>query len=200
MPEDTPSTPPPPPMPATEPPALAQPPTKFEIGEEFGTAKKNLPPVRIVVIGVVIILIACAIAALMQRPKSSAAGSIDQIVSVEIPNQNAVMVAINVSFQNNGTKPFWIHTMQAELQTPSGNFTDEPASPVDFDRYYQAFPTLKQYAIEPLQHEAKINPGGQIAGTIIVTFPVTPDAFANRKLLKVTIQPYDQPTPLVLTK
>ena len=196
MPEDTPST--PPPAPAVEPSAAA--PTDFQIGEEFGTAKKNLPPVKIVAIGVGLILVAWGIAAFMQRPRSSAAGAIDQMVSVEIPNQNAVMVAINVSFQNNGVKPFWIHTMQAELQTAAGNFTDEPASPVDFDRYYQAFPALKQYAIQPLEREARINPGGRIAGTIIVSFPVTPDAFANRKLLKVIIQPYDQPAPLVLTK
>ena len=43
-------------------------------------------------------------------------------------------------------------------------------------------------------------PGGQIKGTIIVSFPITPDAFASRKSLKVTIQPYDQPVPLVLVK
>jgi hypothetical protein len=181
-------------------PRAPQPPADFQIGEEFGTAKKNLPPARIVLIGVGIILVVGAIAALLQRPKSSASGSIDQMVSVEIPNQGSVMVALNVSFQNNGTKPFWIHTIKADLETASGTFSDEAASPVDFDRYYQAFPALKQYAIEPLQHEAKINPGGQTQGTIIFSFPVTPDAFANRKVLKVIIQPYDQPAPLVLTK
>jgi hypothetical protein len=174
--------------------------TDFQIGEEFGTAKKNLPPARIVLIGVGIILVVGAIAALLQRPKSSATGSIDQMVSVEIPNQGSVMVALNVSFRNNGTKPFWIHTIKADLETANGAFSDEAASPVDFDRYYQAFPALKQYAIAPLQTEAKINSGGQIQGTVIFSFPVAPDAFANRKVLKVIIQPYDQPAPLVLTK
>jgi hypothetical protein len=172
----------------------------FEIGEEFGTAKKNLPPARIVLIGVAIVIVIGAILALMQRPRSSATGSIDQMVSVEIPNQGSVMVALNVSFQNNGPKPFWIHTIKAELETASGTFSDDAAAPVDFDRYYQAFPALKQYAIEPLQHEAKIKPGGQIQGTVIFSFPVTLDAFANRKVLKIIIQPYDQPAPLVLTK
>ena len=111
-----------------------------------------------------------------------------------------VMVAINVSFQNNGVKSYWIHTIKADLDTTTGSFTDDAASPADFDRYFQAFPVLKQHALAPLEREAKINPGGRIAGTVIVTFPVTPDAFANRKSLKVTIQPYDQPVPLVLTK
>jgi hypothetical protein len=181
-------------------PAPSQPASDFKIGEEFGTARKNLPPVRIVLIGVAIVIVVGAILAFMQRAKSSATGSIDQMVSVEIPNQGSVMVALNVSFQNNGTKPFWIHTIKAELDTANGTFSDDAAAPVDFDRYYQAFPALKQYAIEPLQHETKIKPGDKTQGTVIFSFPVTPDAFANRKVLKVFIQPYDQPAPLVLTK
>jgi len=196
MPDETPL------RPAVNAPAAgpAQPATKFDIGEEFGTAKKNLPPAKIVLIGVAILVVVAGIVALLQRPKSSATGSIDQMVSVEIPNQGSVMVALNVSFRNNGTKPFWIHTIKADLETANDSFSDTAASPVDFDRYYQAFPALKQFAIEPLQIEAKINPGGQIQGTVIFSFPVSPDAFANRKVLNVIIQPYDQPAPLVLSK
>lgn len=181
-------------------PAPSQSGTPFEIGEEFGTAKKNLPPVKIVLIAVAGVALIALIASLVQRPHSATAGSIDDVVSVEIPDQNSIMVAINVSFQNNGIKPYWIHTIKADLDTANGSFSDDAASPADFDRYFQAFPSLKQHAIAPLEREAKINPGGRIAGTVIVAFPVTPDAFANRKSLKVTIQPYDQPVPLVLTK
>ncbi|MGA8493750.1 MAG: hypothetical protein WB711_25245 [Terriglobales bacterium] len=195
MPDEIPSPPPAPPNPPAP-----QPATQFHIGEEFGTAKKNLPPVKIVAIGVGVVAVVAIILALAQRPHSATTGSIDDIVSVEVPDQNMVMVAINVSFQNNGLKPYWIHTIKAGLDTSSGNFTDAAASPADFDRYYQAFPTLKQHALAPLEREAKINPGGRIAGTIIVIFPVTPQDFANRKSLSVTIQPYDQPVPLVLTK
>jgi hypothetical protein len=194
--------PPPPPAPPS-PPASASPApprTQFHIGEEFGTAKKNLPPVKIVAIGVGVVAIVAIILALVQRPHSATTGSIDDVVSVEVPDQNMVMVAINVSFQNNGVKSYWIHTIKADLDTTSGSFTDDAASPADFDRYFQAFPALKQHALAPLEREAKITPGGRIAGTVIVTFPVTPDAFANRKSLRVTIQPYDQPVPLVLTK
>src|SRR5579862_6765111 len=186
--------------PPPSPPAPPEPSTPFHIGEEFGTAKKNLPPAKIVLIGVAVIAVIALIVSLTQRPHSATTGSIDDVVSVEIPDQNSIMVAINVSFQNNGIKPYWIHTIKADLDTTSGSFSDDAASPADFDRYFQAFPTLKQHALAPLEREAKINPGGRIAGTVIVAFPVTPDAFANRKSLKVTIQPYDQPVPLVLTK
>jgi hypothetical protein len=188
--------PPPPPIPSGPP----EPRTRFNIGEEFGTAKKNLPPLKIVLIGVAVIAVIALIASLAQRPHSATAGSIDDVVSVEIPDQNSIMVAINVSFQNNGAKPYWIHTIKATLETTTGSFTDDAASPSDFDRYFQAFPTLKQHALPPLEREARINPAARTAGTIIVVFPVTPDAFASRKSLKVTIQPYDQPVPLILTK
>ena len=192
MTEETPST---PPLPTP-----AQPRTNFRIGEEFGTAKKNLPPLKIIAIGIGIIVVVWAIAAFLQRPRPSATGAIGEVVSVEIPNQHAVMVAINVAFQNNGAKPFWIQTIKADLQTTDNTFSSDAASAVDLDRYYQAFPSLKQYAGTPLRREGKVDVGSQAKGTIVVSFPVTPEAFASRKLLRVTIQPYDQPVPLVLTK
>jgi hypothetical protein len=198
MPEDIPS---PPPATPSAPVAAPSPSgTPFQIGEEFGTAKKNLPPVKIILIGVAVIAVIALIPSYVQRPRSAATGSIDDVVSVEIPNQNSIMVAINVSFQNNGTKPYSIHTIKADLDTGGAAFSDDAASPMDFDRYFQAFPTLKQHALDPLKREANIDPGGQARGTIIVTFPVTPDAFVKRKSLKVTIQPYFQPVPLVLTR
>jgi hypothetical protein len=196
MPDDTPAPTPVPPSAATPLP----PGTPFHIGEEFGTAKKNLPPVRIVLIGAAIMAVIAGVVSFVQRPQSAATGSIDDVVSVEVPNQNLTMAAINVSFQNNGTKPYLIRTIKVDVDTSSGSFTDDAASPIDFDRYFQAFPILKQHALAPLEREAKIDPGGRAQGTIIVAFPITPGAFASRKSLKVTIQPYYQPVPLVLTK
>ena len=196
MPEDTPSPPSAPPGA----PAPAQPGIPFHIGEEFGTAKRNLPPVKIVLIGAAIIALIAGVIAFVQRPQSAATGSIDDVVSVEVPNQNLTMVAINVSLQNNGKKPYLIRTIKSDLDSGSGTFSEDAASPADFDRYFQAFPTLKQHALNPLEREAQIEPGGRTQGTIIVAFPVTPDAFINRKSLKVIIQPYYQPVPLVLAK
>ncbi|MFZ0285351.1 MAG: hypothetical protein WAL32_08970 [Terriglobales bacterium] len=189
------------PTPAAPPAATpSQPRSDFRIDEEFGTAKKNLPPVKIIGIGLAIIVVAWAIAALVQRPRPTATGAIGEVVAAEIPNQNAVIVAINVDFQNNGAKPFWIQSIKADLQTADNSYSSDAVSAVDLDRYYQAFPALKKYAETPLQREAKVDVGSQAKGTIVVSFPVTPQAFANRKFLRVSIQPYDQPVPLVLTK
>jgi len=182
------------------PPVQASQQQTFRIGEEFGTPKKNLPPLKVIVAGIAIILLAWGIAAFIQRPQALASGSLDEVNSAEIPNQHAVMVAMNVSVHNNGTKPFWIKTITADLQTADQSYSADAASAVDFDRYYQAFPVLKPSALAPLQREAKISSGEQTRGTILVSFPVTPEVFAARKSLRVTIQPYDQPVPLVLTK
>jgi hypothetical protein len=67
------------------------------------------------------------------------------------------------------------------------------------ERYYQAFPALKQNALAALLPEAKIAPGAQQQGTMVFSFPVSKDQFDHRQSLTVTIQPYDQKA-VVLTK
>ncbi len=181
-------------------PVNTEPPGAFSIGEEFGTREKNLPPGKIVAICLGILALIIVIFAVIQRPTASASGSIDNVTAVAVPNQNSLLVAITVSFRNHGKKPFWIENMKASLVTDSGNYTDTAAPALDFDRYFQAFPELKQHAQQALKPEDKIAPGDGGAGTIIVSFPVTMDAFNSRKSLTVTIQPYDQAVPLVMTK
>ena len=165
----------------------------INIGEEFGTARKNLPSVKI-------IAIVLAVWAFVLRPKPQGGGSIDNIAAIEIPDQNAVLVAVNVTVQNSGKKPLWIKDIKATLKTDSGEFSDEAASAMDFDRYFQAFPALKQHTLPALTPETKIPPGDQAQGTIVVSFRVIQQTFDKRQSLSVVIQPYDQAVPLVLTK
>jgi len=178
----------------------AQPPTKFEIGEEFGTAKKNLPPAKIILIGVAIILVVGGIIALVQRPKTQGLGSIDDAVAAEIPGQSSVMAAINLSITNQGKDVFKIHNIKVDLETSSGSFSDEPAPAVDVERYFQALPDLKKRAMDPLPIDTVIAPGATVHGTIVVSFPIAPDGFTGRKSLKVTVWPYHATVPLVLMK
>jgi hypothetical protein len=172
--------------------------TKFDIGEEFGTAKKNLPPTKIILIGVAIILVVMGILAIVHRPKSAAVGSIDAVVSAEIPGQNSVMVAINLSIENQGEGPFRIHNIKVELEGKDQTYNDDPASAVDMERYFQALPELKRRALDPIPEETVIAPGGTVHGTVLVSFPVPPDGFAQRKSLKVEVWPYRSTVPLEL--
>ena len=77
-------------------------------------------------------------------------------------------------------------------------YEDEAASAVDLDRYFQAFPALKESSEPPLPPETKLLPGATQRGTIMFSFPVTKEALDQRKGLEVSIQPYDQPLPVVL--
>ena len=172
----------------------------INIGEEFGTAKRNLPPAKLVGIVLAVAAIVIGTFAFLERAKPQGGGSVDNIAAAEVPNQNLVLVAVNVTVHNSGEKSLWIHDIKATIKTDSGDLSDVAASPVDFDRYFQAFPTLKEHALPAIPPETKIAPGGQAQGTIVVSFPVTLDGFDKRKSLSVVIQPYDQPLPLVLTK
>ena len=186
-------------QPAAPPDSSSQSPISFNIGEEYGTAKKNLPPIKIVLIAIGIVAIVAAILILIQRPHSLATGSITDVSSVDVAGQNIMMVGLNVSLQNRSAKTYWIKTIKVSVDTPKGHFDDDAASAVDFDRYFQAFPALKEHALSPLVAETKIEPGAAYSGTVVVSFPITADDFASRKSLSLTIQPYDA-IPLVLTK
>jgi hypothetical protein len=186
--------------PATPPEAPKQAPIPFNIGEEFGTASKNLPPLKIILIAVAAVAIIGAVISFVQKPRQKATGAIENVVSAEVPNQNLLMVGVEISIHNQGDKLFLPREIKADLETDSGSFTDQAASAVDFPRYVQAFPALAGDGVGPLQFEKAVRPGGETKGMIIVTFPVTADVLAKRKLLRVTITGPDQLVPLVLTK
>ncbi len=187
------------PVPAPESSATAEPQTAFDIGEEYGTARKSLPPAGIVAICLAVVVAIAAGYALTHRAHAQSSGSIDDVVVVPMQGQDMVMVAINVSLQNNEDKPSWIHAIQAAADVGGNKLTDEAAPAVDAQRYFQAFPDLKQHALNILTTETRLNPGSKVAGTIVVSFPVTGDAFTARKSLTVTITPYDE-LPVVITK
>lgn len=187
----------------TPPPANPGMPPKidFHIGDEFGTAKRNLPPAGIVFACIAVVAIVIAIFSYVQRAKPQGFGSIDYINAAEVPGQNMVLVALTVTLRNTGQKPLWIHTVKGQLKTADDKtFDDEAASGVDFDRYFQGFPALKENSQPPLPPETKVLPGAEQKGTVIFSFPVTKQAFDQRKTIVLNIQPYDQPLPVVLTK
>jgi len=198
------------PNPAPDPPATpiapaetvpaAQTGPTIDIGNEFGTAKRNLPPVKILLMATAGILIIVGIASFFQRAKPQGAGSIDNVTAVDLPGQNAVLVAITFTLRTSGEKPLWVHNIEGKLVTPSGESSGEAVSAVDFDRYYQAFPALKGNAQTALSPEDKLQPGQEIKRTVMVSFPVTLDVFNQRRSVSLVVQPYDQPVPVVLIK
>ena len=172
----------------------------INIGDEFGTAKRNLPPVKILLMATAGILILVGIGSFFQRAKPQGAGSLDSVTAVDLPGQNAVLVALTFTLRNSGEKSLWVHNIEGKLVTSSGESSGEAVSAMDFDRYYQAFPPLKANAQSALAPEDKLQPGQEIKRTVMVSFPVTLDAFNQRRSVSVIVQPYDQPVPVTLTK
>ena len=200
---DQPPKPAAPPQPAKQP--VAPPPAArrgpaIGIDHEFGNARRNLPPVKILLLAMAGVLVFAGVASFLQRPKPQAAGSLDNVVAVDIPGQTAVLTALTFTLRNSGKKPLWVHNIQGKLVTSAGEQTSDAVSAIDFDRYYQAFPALKVNALPALVPEDKLQLGQEVKRTVVVSFPVTLDAFNNRKSVSVVVQPYDQPLPVILTK
>lgn len=166
--------------------------------EEMDSAKWTLPPFKVVGLGLLVFGALFGLAFLLAKPPAAAEGSIDNVVAVSLP-ANEVMVGINVNFINAlEKKTFYLRGARAVLVKADGQeLTDTAASSVDFDRYFQAFPELKQNAIDALRPELKLQPGERARGMIIVTFPVDKAEFERRKSLAVVLDPYDH-LPVVI--
>src|SRR6204780_4688812 len=187
-----------PPPNAPEPTAIPAGPT-IHIGEEFGTAKKNLPPAKIVLIAIGGVLVVVFVASFLKRAKPQASGSLNNVVAVEIPGQTSTMVALTFTIRNSSDKMLYVRTIQGLIKAASGESMEGGGSAGDLDRCFQGFPPLKNGAHPALSPEAKIQPGETCVRTIIVAFPVTLDAFHRRDSTSVIIWPYNETVPVVLT-
>jgi hypothetical protein len=193
-----PNTPPLPP-PNQKPPDVPAGPT-INIGEEYGTAKKNLPPAKMVAIAIGIVALVAAVALYITRAKPQASGTLDNIAAVDIPGQNSTMAALTFTLRNTSDKILYVHTLQSSIKAPSGDATADAVAAMDFDRYFTAFPALRNGAQPALAPETKIQPGETTSRTIIVVFPKTLDQFNQRQSVSVIVWPYDQTLPIIMTK
>lgn len=189
---DAPKPPPPKPPPPPQPP----PPDAghMPMTEEMDGARWTLP-------SLVPLLIAAAAVALLAggyywlgKAKPVSSGAIQEVAAAEQPDKASVLVLVRLAVENKGEKPFWVRAMRVHLETSQGKWDDEAASAVDHDRYFQAFPELAAHRAPALQVEAKIPPGAKQEGIVIVSFPVTKQAFDQRQSLTVTVDAYDQPS------
>ena len=161
------------------------------ITEEFDSAKRMLPPAAPVAIALVVVAIVVGIIAFLFRAKPVAQGGIDAVYFSEPTNMTNGMVLLQITLRNVGDKTLYIKTITANLKTDQ-DLSDNAASSSDYERYFMAYPDLKEHSTQPLVVETKIAPGAEQKGTVLVSFPVTKEQFDARKDLNVTIEPYDQ--------
>jgi Domain of unknown function (DUF4352) len=162
------------------------------ITEEFDSPKRSLPPAVPVAIALVVVAIVIGVIAFVERSKPVAQGGIDAGYASQPANMTNTMVLLQVTVRNVGDKALYIKSISANLKTDQGDQSDDAASPSDYDRYFSAYPELRQHATQPLTVETKIMPGAEQKGTVLVAFPVTEQQFSTRKDLSVTLVPYDQ--------
>lgn len=170
------------------------------ITEEMDSAKWTLPPLVPLLIVLVVLAAVVGAAVYLLRPKAGASGDITGVYTAELPDKSNTMVVLHVRISNLGDKPIWMRNFKAQLKTDQGEFSDEAASAVDYNRYFKAFPDLGQHQIAPLRPEARIPPGAQQEGMVLVVFPVSKDAFDKRKSLAVTIENYDRKELVIAEK
>jgi hypothetical protein len=192
-----------PPMPGAPenetPPELATPeiaPEQSPAYEEFGTAKRSLPPITPVAIAIVLVAVVVAIIAYTQRAKPAAQGNIDGVWFSQPANMPSPMILVAFTLRNVSDKTLYVKDISAAVKTDQGDQSDEAASASDYDRYLTAYPDLAGHG-RPLQVETKIQPGAEQKATVLVTFPITQQQFDSRRDLTVTIDAYDQ-KPIVL--
>ena len=183
----------------TDKPATPAGPT-INIAEEYGTAKKNLPPAKIVLIAVAAVLVVVLIASFLKRAKPQGSGSLDNVVAVEIPGQNSTMAALTFTLRNPSEKALYVRELQSSMKAPSGDAKADAVSAVDFNRYFQAFPELKNGSQPPLAPETRIEPGQSVTRTIIVAYEKPLNDFNQRQSISVVVWPYNETVPVVLTK
>jgi len=146
------------------------------------------------------VLVVVLIASFLKRAKPQGAGSLDNVVAFEVPDQGSTMVALTFTLHNASEKSLYVREIQSSIKAPGGDAKADAVSAVDFDRYFLAFPTLKNGAQPALSPEAELKPGETVSRTIIVNYPKTLDAFNQRQSISVIIWPYNETVPITLTK
>lgn len=178
-------------------PAAKKPPAETDyahipLGEEMDRAKWTLPPIGIVLIGIAVVAVVGFALGWFNRYQPAVSGHVDDVFAVQMSDGASVLSTVRVSVKNDTQKALYIRNLKGELKTADGkSMEDVPASEVDYERYFQAFPDLRAHAGPALKLEQKIDPGQQVQGTLVFGFNVTKDDFDKRQNLLITIEPYD---------
>src|SRR5215467_4431323 len=129
---DSPVTPPPPTPPSAPVPNQQN---DFDIAEEYGTARKNLPPAGIVAICVAVVVIVVAIYGITTRARPHSSGTVDDITTFAVPGQDMVLVAINVSIQSHENRLAIIKSIEVSAELGGNKVSDDAIPAVDARRY-----------------------------------------------------------------
>ena len=190
------------PVPSPPPAAPTQPADSGYVSttQEMDRAKWNLPPIVPVLIAAAVVAIVIALYTFHASTPMISAKILGAYAAESNPSQ--ILVGVQLSLRNSAREPLWIKDIRVEVK-PTGEGADKPplsdrAAPAsDQERYLQAFPDLAAHKMDPIDLDTKLPPGKSAQGMIIVSFPISKDAFDHRQSLKAILDLYDH-TPIVI--
>jgi hypothetical protein len=178
--------------PSPSPPTPSTPaPSATDDYQEFGSAKRNLPPAAPVAIAILLVAVVIGIVMYLNRAKPIAQGGIDGVFYSQPAEMTSPMILVEVTLRNVSDKTLYIKSIKGAITTDQGDQTDDAAAARDYDRYISAYPDLTGHS-RPLLVETKIPPGGEQKGAVLISPGVTKAQFDARKDTIVIIEPYDQ--------
>jgi hypothetical protein len=165
--------------------------------EEFDTFKRNMPAAGPMIVAMALVALVVAAGVYFLRYTPVASGSVGGAFAVELADQRTVLATVQLTVNNIGKKPLFVKGVKVTVRTGQGEFSDNFAPVSDFERYFQAFPELRQHSTQPLASETRIAPGEQASGTVLVSFPLSKNAFDTRQAITATVSFYDQRSILI---
>lgn len=155
--------------------------------EEFDSLKHTMPNAVPVAVAMLLVVVVAGMLAYVLRAKPVASGSIEEAFAVTIPSQNSSLAIVNLNFQNVTEKPLRLLNVNVAVHAKGSDFKDDFGSVADFPRYFQAFPALEQHAQPGLLRDTKVTPKEMVAGSVIVSLPLTQEEFDARDSLTATL-------------
>lgn len=178
--------------PSSSPPPTSTPaPVNSDAYQEFGSAKRNLPPAAPVAIAILLVAVVIGIVMYVNRAKPMAQGGIDGVYYSQPAEMTSPMILVEVTLRNVSDKTIYVKSIKGAITTDQGDQSDDAAAARDYDRYISAYPELTGHS-RPLQVETKIPPGGEQKGAVLISPAVTKAQFDARKDTIIIIEPYDQ--------
>lgn len=160
----------------------------------FSDAPERKSPIAVVapwLIAAIVIAVGAYLFLRVTEAPPVADVKITKLFAVQQTGVDRVIVGIEVNVRNVYEKEIIVRNINVKLVTADGNeSTDQPAGAGEDQRYYKAFPELKQSDAPILRFDTKLAPGEQTIGLLLVGFPVTKDAFNKRKSLEVRMDFY----------
>lgn len=185
------------------------------ITEEFDSPKHTLPPAAPVIVAFIIAgallggyvyyarpkpFLSAAVVKMVTNPVHIEAGHSQGMGQAgEIEKSDQIVVLLHLNLKNIGEEPLVVRSIEATLTPDQGSpISDQPAVRADLNRLFQAYPKLAPERIEPLVTDEKIDRGADKTEMLVLSYPLSQDAFDKRKDFVVTILFQDKREPVTV--